>query len=55
MGILVKNETQLHDTTTPYHNDRMSCSARYLETFYVDDGWTILLVLTLADPHLLEG
>jgi len=26
-----------------------------LEAFAVDDGWTRLIILLLADPHLLEG
>ena len=26
-----------------------------LETFAVDDGWPGLIILLLADPHLLEG
>ena len=30
-------------------------SARHLEALAVDDGWTGLVVLLLADPHLLEG
>ena len=25
-----------------------------LKAFSVDNGWTILFILTLADPHLLE-
>merc|ERR1740128_385279 len=29
--------------------------ARHLEAFPVDDGWAGLVVLLLADPHLLEG
>ena len=26
-----------------------------LKAFSVDNGWTILLILALGDPHLLEG
>ena len=46
---------QTYTSETTHAADAVHLPAVRLEAFTVHDGWAGLVILLLADPHLLEG